>query len=347
MKNLTRKLVVLGAFFGVLAVFGVLSYRVSQREVRYLSKALIADNGCVARAFFSPDDDVQSLLISLINAETKSIRLAIYMMTDQAIAQALVQAAERGVQVEGTFRAHQVPISDVIDNAELRRGRTTIKAEWDNQVAMYTGDYMFARALDYMTIIEQPIAHEILSNSIVELCIGEIAQIQDKYRFDQTLRDYLRRIRRKTALLIAVSCQLGAVAGKVSPDIHERLYRFGYYVGMAYQITDDILDFTSTEDKLGKPAGGDLLQGNVTLPVLYALKEPDLADRIKHVHEEMSPNDMDKLITDILQTNAIKKSYELSQRYLKKALHELDELPPSRAKKSLRDIALFIGKRKY
>ncbi|MEW9500213.1 heptaprenyl diphosphate synthase component II [Jeotgalibacillus marinus] len=236
---------------------------------------------------------------------------------------------------------------DVIDNAELRRGRTTIKAEWDNQVAMYTGDYMFARALDYMTIIEQPIAHKILSNSIVELCIGEIAQIQDKYRFDQTLRDYLRRIRRKTALLIAVSCQLGAVAGKVSPDIHERLYRFGYYVGMAYQITDDILDFTSTEDKLGKPAGGDLLQGNVTLPVLYALKEPDLADRIKHVHEDMPTNDMAMLITDILQTNAIKKSSELSQRYLKKALHELDGLPPSRAKKSLRDIALFIGKRKY
>lgn len=251
-----------------------------------------------------------------------------------------------GVSLELIHMASLVH-DDVIDNAELRRGRTTIKAEWDNQVAMYTGDYMFARALDYMTIIEQPIAHKILSNSIVELCIGEIAQIQDKYRFDQTLRDYLRRIRRKTALLIAVSCQLGAVAGKVSPDIHERLYRFGYYVGMAYQITDDILDFTSTEDKLGKPAGGDLLQGNVTLPVLYALKEPDLADRIKHVHEEMSPNDMDKLITDILQTNAIKKSYELSQRYLKKALHELDELPPSRAKKSLRDIALFIGKRKY
>ena len=236
---------------------------------------------------------------------------------------------------------------DVIDDAELRRGRTTIKAEWDNQVAMYTGDYMFARALDYMTVIEQPIAHQILSTSIVELCLGEIAQIQDKYRFDQSLRDYLRRIRRKTALLIAVSCQLGAVAGKVDQVTHERLYRFGYYVGMAYQITDDILDFTSTEEELGKPAGGDLLQGNVTLPVLYALKEPALQSRIKQVHENLPSNEMACLIHDILQTNAIEKSSELSQRYLKKALRELDQLPPSRAKKSLRDIALFIGKRKY
>lgn len=236
---------------------------------------------------------------------------------------------------------------DVIDDAELRRGRTTIKAEWDNQVAMYTGDYMFARALDYMTIFDEPIVHQILSDAIVELCIGEIAQIEDKYRFDQSLRDYLRRIRRKTALLIAVSCQLGAIAGKVTPEVHKKLYRFGYYVGMAYQITDDILDFTSSEEELGKPAGGDLLQGNITLPVLYALQNPDLAQNIKSVHEDMPKENMVQLINKLIDTDAIKKSADLSQRYLKKALAELDELPSSRAKKSLRDIALFIGKRKY
>ncbi|TDL34732.1 heptaprenyl diphosphate synthase component II [Jeotgalibacillus sp. S-D1] len=236
---------------------------------------------------------------------------------------------------------------DVIDNSELRRGRTTIKAEWDNQVAMYTGDYMFARALDYMTVIEQPVAHQILSQAIVELCIGEIAQIEDKYRFDQSLRDYLRRIKRKTALLIAVSCQLGAIAGKAPEEVHTRLFRFGYYVGMAYQITDDILDFTSTEAELGKPAGGDLLQGNVTLPVLYALKNPRLAERITLVHENMPKDEMARLIGDILTTDAISKSSDLSQRYLKKALNELDQLPTSKTKKSLRDIALFIGKRKY
>ncbi|KIL44203.1 heptaprenyl diphosphate synthase component II [Jeotgalibacillus soli] len=236
---------------------------------------------------------------------------------------------------------------DVIDDAEIRRGRTTIKAEWNNQVAMYTGDYMFARALDYMTEIEQPIAHQILSNAIVELCIGEIAQIQDKYRFDQNLRDYLRRIKRKTALLIAVSCQLGAVSGKVSPDVHERLFRFGYYVGMAYQITDDILDFTSTEEELGKPAGGDLLQGNVTLPALYALENPALRKRIERVHDVMPRGELESIISLIISSGAVERASELSQRYLKKALIELDELPSSRAKKSLRDIALFIGKRKY
>ncbi|TFE00411.1 heptaprenyl diphosphate synthase component II [Jeotgalibacillus sp. R-1-5s-1] len=236
---------------------------------------------------------------------------------------------------------------DVIDNSDMRRGRKTIQAEWDNQVAMYTGDYMFARALNYMTSLRDPEAHKILSNAIVELCLGEIAQIEDKYRFDQNLRDYFRRIKRKTALLIAVSCQLGAVAGETDKESQKRLFWFGYYVGMAYQITDDILDFTSTEEELGKPAGGDLLQGNITLPVFFAMEDDILRRKVLRVHEETSPNEMKELIELIKTSDAITQSAEVSQRYLKKALKQLDGLPASRAKKSLRDIALFIGKRKY
>ena len=97
---------------------------------------------------------------------------------------------------------------DVIDDADIRRGKPTVKAKWDNRIAMYTGDYIFARALEIMAEIDHPIAHQILSNTMVELVIGEIEQMKDKYRFDQNLRDYLRRIKRKTALLIAASCRV-------------------------------------------------------------------------------------------------------------------------------------------
>jgi heptaprenyl diphosphate synthase len=90
---------------------------------------------------------------------------------------------------------------DVIDDAALRRGQPTIKAKWDNRIAMYTGDYLFARSLEAMTKINEPKAHEILSKAIVEVCLGEIEQIKDKYNMEQNLRTYLRRIRRKTALL--------------------------------------------------------------------------------------------------------------------------------------------------
>lgn len=236
---------------------------------------------------------------------------------------------------------------DVIDDAELRRGQPTIKAKWDNKIAMYTGDYIFARALELMTDIETPLAHQILSETIVELSVGEIEQIKDKYNFKQNLRNYLLRIKRKTALLIAASCQLGAVVSGVKEEDHRRLYRFGYYVGMSFQITDDVLDFTGTEKELGKPAGGDLLQGNITLPVLYAMEDEAIRNKIVTVHEGMERNELDEILKLIQESGAIERSLEISDRYLEKALAILDELPANKAKKSLRDIAKFIGKRKY
>ncbi|RIW33152.1 heptaprenyl diphosphate synthase component II [Bacillus salacetis] len=236
---------------------------------------------------------------------------------------------------------------DVIDDADLRRGKPTIKSQWDNKTAMYTGDYIFARSLEYMTKIENEEAHKILSNAIVELTVGEIEQIKDKYRFEQGLKDYLRRIKRKTALLIAVSCQLGAIAAGAPSEIHRKLYRFGYYVGMSFQITDDILDFTASEKELGKPAGSDLLQGNITLPVLYAMNDPRLKERIINVNEEVDRAILKQVIEDIKGCGAIEQSHALSFRYLKKALEELEGLPKTSANKTLRDIANFIGKRKF
>ena len=236
---------------------------------------------------------------------------------------------------------------DVIDDAELRRGQPTIKARYDNRIAMYTGDYIFARALELMTEIDNPLAHQILSETIVELSVGEIEQIKDKYNFDQNLRNYLLRIKRKTALLIAASCQLGAVVSGVPQEDHSKLYRFGYYVGMSFQITDDVLDFTGTEKELGKPAGGDLLQGNITLPVLYAMEDEYILSKVKTVHEGMGRDELEEVLKLIQDSGALEKSLELSNRYLDKALAILDELPPNKAKKSLRDIAKFIGKRKY
>jgi heptaprenyl diphosphate synthase len=234
---------------------------------------------------------------------------------------------------------------DVIDDAELRRGRKTIKAKWSNRFAMYAGDYMFARSLELMTRLENPLAHRILANTIVEVCRGEIEQIKDKYRFDQSLRCYLRRIKRKTALLIAASCQLGAIAANAAKEVADRLYLFGYYVGMSFQITDDILDFTGTEAQLGKPAGSDLLQGNVTLPVLFAMEDERARERITAVHPKTTPAEMKEIIALIKQTDAIEKSYALSDRYLQKAFRVLETLPKNKARSTLYDIAKYIGKR--
>lgn len=237
---------------------------------------------------------------------------------------------------------------DVIDDADTRRGKPTVKAKWDNRIAMYTGDYIFARSLELMANIQDVKAHEILSKTIVEVCLGEIEQIKDKYNLDQDLRTYLRRIKRKTALLIAVSCQLGAIASGAPEAVHKRLFWFGYNVGMAFQITDDILDFTASAAQLGKPAGGDLLQGNITLPVLYAIQNPSIYEKISEMFKSDHPEqEIEEIITHIKSSGAIEQSSAMSQRYLQKALSLLEELPSNKAKDTLYKIAKFVGKRKF
>lgn len=238
---------------------------------------------------------------------------------------------------------------DVIDDAKLRRGKPTIKHMYNNRVAMYTGDYILARALQEITSIKQADVHRLLSKTIVEVSMGEIEQIKDKYIWDQTLRDYLRRIKRKTALLIATSCQLGAMVSGIPEYQAKKLFQYGYNIGMSYQIIDDILDFTSTAKELGKPVGNDLLQGNVTLPILYAMEDPTFDALLQRTFREpdaVSEKDMEKLLQHLKGTDAIQRSYQLSDLYLQKALHSLEDLPDLKAKETLTDIAKYIGKRR-
>src|SRR5699024_5749964 len=238
---------------------------------------------------------------------------------------------------------------DVIDDADLRRGKPTVKKMYDNRVAMYMGDYVLASALEHIATLKYPKAHQVLSKTMVQLVLGEIEQIKVKYNINQNIRQYLRRIRRKTALLIATSCKLGALAADIPVSQAAKLYKYGYYIGMSYQIIDDILDFTASETELGKPAGNDLMQGNITLPVLFAMKDKTFYSMLNVAFS--NPVNVDdeqrhKLISLLKQTNAIEDSYRLSELYLQKALLALDELPNIKSKAALQDIAKYIGKRR-
>lgn len=239
---------------------------------------------------------------------------------------------------------------DVVDDSELRRGQPTIKHLYGNRVAMYTGDYILARALESITSVKDPSIHHVLSKTLVEVVEGEIDQIEDKYNWDQQLRNYLRRIKRKTALLIATSCKLGAIASGAGELEARKLYQYGYYVGMSFQIIDDILDFTASPEQLGKPTGSDLLQGHITLPVLFAMKNESFNILLRETFknpDQVNDVDLTELLTDLRKTDAIEKSYHMSNQYLNKALQSLEILPNNQAKKTLQKIARLIGKRRF
>lgn len=289
---------------------------------------------------------IEEASTSLVNSGGKRVRPVFVLLSSKFGNSDAPLARDVAVSLELIHMASLVH-DDVIDGATKRRGNITINEQYNNRVSMYTGDFLFARALEKMSNLQETRAHLVLSNTMVELCIGEFQQLHDKYNFNQNLRSYLRRIKRKTALLLASSCQLGAIAGNASKEWERRLYLYGYYVGMSYQIIDDILDFVSTEEELGKPAGSDLLQGHVTLPVLYELQKGELTDQIIKVNEHMTKEEFQPLLESIRKSDAIKLSRELSSRYLEKALKAIEPLPKGKPKSTLIAIANNMGKRKF
>jgi heptaprenyl diphosphate synthase len=202
-----------------------------------------------------------------------------------------------------------------------------------------------------ITDLHNPLIHQQLSKAMVEMCIGEMEQIRMFFRTDQSVRDYLLRIRRKTALLIASSCHMGALAAGVPHRQCQALYSFGYNVGMAFQIRDDILDLIGTEQELGKPPGSDIRQGNITLPVIYALQDPAIRPKLLEQIEAIRSAEGNADIADFLElvrrSAGIDRAEELADRFIAKAIRNLEALPDIPARRNLHDIARFIGKRKY
>lgn len=239
---------------------------------------------------------------------------------------------------------------DVVDDSELRRGQPTVKQLYGNRVAMYTGDYLLARALELITTIEEPMIHRILSKTLVKVVEGEIDQIEDKFRLDQELKQYLRRIKRKTALLIATSCKLGAIASGTTKQDANKLYRYGLNIGMSFQIIDDVLDFTATPEQLGKPTGSDLLQGNVTLPIFFAMRDQTFANKMEKYFvngEQINEENIGSILKQLKETDAIERAYEMSEQYLQKSKQSIAELPHTNAWNTLQTIAQIIGTRKF
>lgn len=318
------------------------------KTYRHLKKDLNIIEKALGKAIHSNHSVLRETSTQLLKAGGKRIRPVFVLLSGQFGHYDINKIKTVAVSLELIHMATLVH-DDVVDEAELRRGEPTVMKLHGNRIAMYTGDYILARALENITTLVNPKIHKLLSKTLVDVCVGEIEQIKYKYFWNQHLRDYLRRIKRKTALLIATSCKLGALATGLNEKDANYLYQYGYNIGMSYQIIDDILDITSTPKELGKPTGNDLMQGNITLPVLYAMQDEQFYNLLKdtisynnHVYEQ----DMEHLLGALRETDAIEKSYALSDRYINRALNALNELPNDEAKRSLQHIAHYIRKRK-
>ncbi len=238
---------------------------------------------------------------------------------------------------------------DVVDKSLTRRGKPTVKAKWGDTISLHTGDYLFAKSLILISDYKDKRIAGTLANVSVQMCQGEIQQLATAFDTKQKIRDYFYRIKRKTALLISASTELGAIAAG-APDSGVRALKFyGHYLGMAFQITDDILDMTADEKKLGKPIGSDLRQGIITMPVIYALHNSKHKDELKNIILDKN-KDHEKIknaVEIVEESGGIDYSFKITRRYIDKAKNELNKLPKNKNSKLLDKISDFIYERTY
>ncbi|WP_020615463.1 polyprenyl synthetase family protein [Paenibacillus daejeonensis] len=238
---------------------------------------------------------------------------------------------------------------DIIDQADLRRGAPTLHTQIGISGAVLTGNYMMARVLEWAAEAapdREPDAQEQqqsqLAASLSELCIGEYQQLHNRFNFDLTLQHYLDKTRRKTALLLALCLRAGAHSTHAEPEVAELLYQLGEALGMTFQIRDDIMDFTQQEGQLGKPVGADLRNGNITLPVLYALEEPELAQQIRALGPTANAAAFDEAIREIAASNAIERCEAMADSYAQAALALIGQLAQHPASPQLRVLAQYF-----
>jgi len=238
---------------------------------------------------------------------------------------------------------------DVVDESMTRRGRPTVKAKWGNQISIHTGDHLLAKSLLLIAEVNNPEISRILAEVSTQMCEGEIQQIKSTFDASQTPKDYYYRIKRKTALLISASCKLSAIACGATRRQIWALGAYGHALGMAFQIVDDILDLTAKPDELGKPVAGDLRQGIITIPMIFALR---LSPERKHLSsllsaETKTEEEIQQALEMIIDSGAIRESLELVRKYIEKAKGHLRSFPSGSTRKALEQLAEFIMVRKF
>lgn len=284
----------------------------------------------------------------LLSSAGKRLRPALFFLSAKLKSENLGNYIPVAVAIELIHSATLVH-DDVVDNSNIRRGLPSVNSKWGNQVSVLVGDYLFAKAFAILTKFNSAALINVMSNVVENMSEGEIQQLYEMYTSDISEDVYLERLKKKTALFISSSCQSGGIVSGANETEINALTSYGYNVGMAFQITDDLLDFLGDEKKTGKPVGNDLKYGTITLPVIYMLQKSSKAAYFRSKIEERQVDE--ELVVDIVEeinnTGALDKAYKLAEGYVNRAVMDLEFFPESVYRKSLEIAARFILKRYY
>jgi heptaprenyl diphosphate synthase len=237
---------------------------------------------------------------------------------------------------------------DLIDKAPTRRGIRTIHEALGPEPAVIIGDYYFAKGAYLLAEIGMPAIDSAISHAVMTICMGELLQMTSRNAYDQSLADYHRKIGRKTATLVSTCCYGGGLIAGLDGESVEALRRYGNSLGMAFQIADDVLDYVATSAEVGKPVGADLRQGTVTLPLMLALHDPDVAAELRAILDKNDLNeaDYDTVVTLVRNSSAIAEAEHAAQEFAGLAAAELGGFPRSTMLETLERVCDYVVERR-
>jgi len=233
---------------------------------------------------------------------------------------------------------------DIIDKSHKRRNRPTANRLWGNDAAVLLGDYLFAAADDKAAETGDVRMVQLLSRTLMTISRGEIEEEFNSCNLGKTKEQYYRQINDKTASLLSIAAESGAILGQAAEEDVKRLRSYGHNMGMAFQVMDDVLDFTETEERRGKPVGADLGMGTITLPAILFLERYPDDNLIKRVCKHRGDQKALKLATEaIAQSPVISDCRDIAHELCSKARHALQGLPLKAARESLANLADYVA----
>ena len=238
---------------------------------------------------------------------------------------------------------------DVVDASQLRRGNLTANALWGNEASVLVGDFLYSRAFEMMVETNDMRIMDLMSHTTNTIAEGEVLQLLNCHDADTTESRYMDVIRRKTARLFQAAAQIGAVLADQQAGIVDALSDYGLHLGIAFQLIDDVLDYSASPEDTGKNVGDDLAEGKPTLPLIHALHQgtPDQARLIRRAIENGGHDNMQSVCAIIESTGAIPYTAQAAQREADIAIGALAPLPESPYKEALQNLAEFSVNRTY
>jgi octaprenyl-diphosphate synthase len=235
---------------------------------------------------------------------------------------------------------------DVVDNAKTRRGFSTVNTVWGNEPSVLVGDFLYSKSFELMAREGNDTILQVISSATTALSEGEILEIVKTADISTTEEEYLQIIGNKTAVLFAAACEIGAILGNCTQKKRREMSNFGYNLGMAFQLMDDILDYTSFDNVLGKRVGTDLQEGKVTLPLIHALRSADNEEKsyLTKVLDKprITSKDFARVRKIIEKHGGIDYTLSIAENYTKSAKGRLKTLPDSKYKEALLSLTNYM-----